>query len=842
MQDARLNGPLAGIRVIDFGQYIAGPAVGMILADQGAEVVRVDPPGGPRWRTPANAILNRGKQSIVLDLKHGEDNEIAQRLIATADVVVENFRPGVMARLGLGAEDMTGRYPGLVYLSIPGFSSKDEARAGLQAWEAIVAASIGQFTDMGLNRILMGIDPSFSPLPLGSAYATVLGATAVTLALYAREQSGQGEAIEVPLAAALLEGLAYNAMHVENYPDRYKSLREREIERRRAAGEPMDMDYKDLQEFLDPFYRTYVCADGRPFYVVCASHAAHPVKCLQVLGLWEEMEAAGIPQVDPYVSIRDWPEGVDCTLPAYPLSRPWADKVAAGMKAAFLKRGAFEWEEIFGRAGVPGCAHRTTQEWLGSEHALASGLVLEVDDPQYGIMRQAGNVAWLAGDAERVVRKQAAPRPDADRDAVLASLASSDPVAADPVERPAETGGRAWLDGLKIVDLTNVIAGPTIASTLARFGAEVIAIDTIKPTLDPWNAIVFGLQANRGKRSLLADLKSPEGRDILDRLLRRADIVTINALDRQLAPLGLDPARLKQINPNLILCQLDAYGGPLRGPRSDHPGYDDLAQASTGIMARFGGGLDTPEEHAHVGTIDVLTGFCAALAIGVALFKRARGGGAEVARASLAAAGQLIQIPFMYDYEGRAPFDEPSGREVKGAHALYRCYEAGDGWFFLAAARARLPAFAEIAALSDIAEVPDAELEAYLAERFKTRPLAYWIDALGALDVGVHPADSMTRVREAHLTMERDGAVDLHGPTMAFVRHDRHPMGRFVDLTAPNAIRPRAARIDVPGPAPKYGAQTREILTELGYGGQEVEVLIAQGVVAESWSEDYLPE
>lgn len=115
MQDARLNGPLAGIRVIDFGQYIAGPAVGMILADQGAEVVRVDPPGGPRWHTPANAILNRGKQSIVLDLKHGEDNEIAQRLIATADVVVENFRPGVMARLGLGAEDMTGRYPGLVY-------------------------------------------------------------------------------------------------------------------------------------------------------------------------------------------------------------------------------------------------------------------------------------------------------------------------------------------------------------------------------------------------------------------------------------------------------------------------------------------------------------------------------------------------------------------------------------------------------------------------------------------------------------------------------------------------------------------------------------------------------
>jgi crotonobetainyl-CoA:carnitine CoA-transferase CaiB-like acyl-CoA transferase len=370
----------------------------------------------------------------------------------------------------------------------------------------------------------------------------------------------------------------------------------------------------------------------------------------------------------------------------------------------------------------------------------------------------------------------------------------------------------------------------------------VIAIDTITPTLDPWNTIVFGLQANRGKRSLLADLKSPEGRDILDRLLRWADVVTINALDRQLAPLGLDPARLKQINPNLILCQLDAYGGPLQGPRSDHPGYDDLAQASTGIMARFGGGLDTPEEHAHFGTIDVLTGFCAALAVGVALFKRARSGSADVARASLAAAGQLIQIPFMYDYEGRPPFDEPSGRAVKGADALYRCYEATDGWFFLAARPDRLPDLAAIEALSGIAEVPDAELDVYLAACFKTRPLAYWIDALGALDVGVHPTDSMARVREAHLTVESEGAVDLDGPTMAFVRHDRHPMGRFVDLTAPNAIRPHGARIDVPGPAPKYGAQTREILTDLGYGVQEVETLIAQGVVAESWSEDYLPE
>ncbi len=94
---------LDGIRVIDFGQYIAGPLCGMLLADQGADVIRVDPPGGPVWQTPANATWNRGKRSIALDLKQPDDLDVARRLVASADVMIENFRPGVMDRLGLGA-------------------------------------------------------------------------------------------------------------------------------------------------------------------------------------------------------------------------------------------------------------------------------------------------------------------------------------------------------------------------------------------------------------------------------------------------------------------------------------------------------------------------------------------------------------------------------------------------------------------------------------------------------------------------------------------------------------------------------------------------------------------
>src|SRR3954469_18984008 len=97
-----MAGPLSGLRAIDFGQYIAGPLTAMLLADHGADVIRVDPPTGPRWNTPANATWNRGKRSIALDLTTEADRATARALVGTADILIEGFRPGVMDRLGLG--------------------------------------------------------------------------------------------------------------------------------------------------------------------------------------------------------------------------------------------------------------------------------------------------------------------------------------------------------------------------------------------------------------------------------------------------------------------------------------------------------------------------------------------------------------------------------------------------------------------------------------------------------------------------------------------------------------------------------------------------------------------
>ncbi len=820
--------PLAGIRVLDFGQYLAGPLVGMMLADLGAEVIRIDPPDGARWDVPCFDMLARGKQALELDLKSHAGRKTAHDLARRADVLIENFRPGVMDRLGVGPAALRAAHPQLIYLSMPGVASTDPELAGLAAWEAIVAARTGQFTDMGLNRRLMGIKASFSPLGLASAYAATFGAMSVLFALGARDSLG-GDHIEVPLASSLFEGLAYNHEQIEDYPDRYKSPRELELDRRAASGEPCNLTFAELSEFLDPFYRTYTCADGRGFYVVAGSIATHPARVLKVLGLGQLLEE--LPVFDPYLDTSDWPD--EWTLSNYPVGARDRERLAEAMKAAFLTKSAHEWDVLFGIAKAPATAQRTTKEWLSDRHALASGLILRVADPVRGEVRQMGNVAWLAGDTEATAKQPAQPL---DPDALASVLTET------PRLTKATDGRGLWLDGLKVVDLTNVIAGPTIGSTLARFGAKVTHVQPVTPSVDPWNAVVFGLQANRGKESILLDLGNDKGRDALNRLIREADIVTINATDEQRDALGLSPTDLEAINPDAILVQLDAFGGPGRGPKSDHLGYDDLAQAATGIMVRFGGGMETPEEHAHAGTIDVLAGLTACIAVGAALIQKQRTGKPDVARSSLAAAGSMIQAQFMYDFDGRAPFNEPSGRCALGWGAFYRCYEASDGWFFLAAPKDGASHLSKVPELSDFPSLPEGDVTEVLEARFLKKPVSYWCAQLSGGSSSAVPLASMLKTRDQALQTESKGGIDIATGTYKAVRHDTHPMGRWCDLAAPNAIRPQNGCIAIPGAAPKYGADTVSVLQRLGYDAAEIDAFLQSRAAATGWSDCYLPE
>jgi len=215
------------IRVIDFSQVMAGPFCTRLLADVGAEVLKIEPPGGESMRTrqPMRdgystyfGTLNAGKRSVELDLKSEQGLRAAQALAAEADVLVENFRPGVMDRLGLGWEELSKRNPRLVYCSISGYGQEGQA-AGRPAYAPMMHAA------SGLDLALMSYNPDATrPAPTAIFYADVLAGIyawgAIQTALFERERRGQGQRVDVALMDSLLSLMVYECQAAQFAPEK----------------------------------------------------------------------------------------------------------------------------------------------------------------------------------------------------------------------------------------------------------------------------------------------------------------------------------------------------------------------------------------------------------------------------------------------------------------------------------------------------------------------------------------------------------------------------------------------------------------------------------------------
>ena len=188
------------------------------MAEAGADVTHVDSPRNASAPGPIDAWVNRTKRRITLDLKNDTDRATAMNLVGQADVVIENFRPGVMERLGLGAERLCTAEGRLIYCSLPGFASGDE-KASIQAWEGIITTAVAGYRPLeqhwdpsGRNKATVGdrSAPLFTPITTASNFGGLMGAFSIVMALIARQRSGRGQRIEVPIAEAYAE--AYSTM------------------------------------------------------------------------------------------------------------------------------------------------------------------------------------------------------------------------------------------------------------------------------------------------------------------------------------------------------------------------------------------------------------------------------------------------------------------------------------------------------------------------------------------------------------------------------------------------------------------------------------------------------
>ncbi len=187
------------MRILELGSGMAGAMAGMVLAENGAEVIRVEPPGGDRERDrPGSLVWHRGKRSIVLDLEDAKDRERFVALASTADGLIETLGPGAAERLGVEYAALCRSAPRLVYLSITGFGERGPLR-DLPGYEGIVAAVSGRMAEQQGFRA----GPIFTPVPIASYGAAMLGALGLLAALWARRETGRGQRVHTSLLAAL---------------------------------------------------------------------------------------------------------------------------------------------------------------------------------------------------------------------------------------------------------------------------------------------------------------------------------------------------------------------------------------------------------------------------------------------------------------------------------------------------------------------------------------------------------------------------------------------------------------------------------------------------------------
>jgi crotonobetainyl-CoA:carnitine CoA-transferase CaiB-like acyl-CoA transferase len=354
-----MPGPLAGVRIIDVTSMLSGPWATMMLADQGADVIKVEAPGkGDHVRSLGNARggmsamflnINRNKRSLAIDLKTSRGVQAIKDLARNADVFVQNFRPGVVDRLGIGEKVLRAINPGLIYVSIAGFGEKGPW-AGKPVYDPIIQAV------SGLTTVQAGSDeerPRLVRTVLPDKVSAIVAAQAISAALFAKERTGEGQHVRLSMLDAVLYFLWASDMGAQTYPD-------------------MQVKTQEAASFIDLIYQT---ADG---YMTVA--------------VMSDREWAGVTRA---LERPDWLADARFATPAA-RDRHVNERLAM-TQDVLLTRTTAEWMAVLEANDVPCAPALTRGEVLHHPQVVANEIIIEHAHHAAGLLRQTRAPARFEG-------------------------------------------------------------------------------------------------------------------------------------------------------------------------------------------------------------------------------------------------------------------------------------------------------------------------------------------------------------------------------------------------------------------------------------------------------------
>jgi crotonobetainyl-CoA:carnitine CoA-transferase CaiB-like acyl-CoA transferase len=811
-----MAGALAGLRVLDLTWGMSGPMATMLLADHGADVVKIEPPGGDPFRKSGRSALGyktwqRGKRSAILDLKDPADLAVFKTLATHADVVVESFEPGTAERLGVDYETLSALNPRLIYASVtaygregadahrPGYDLLVAARTGLtfehRGWtEGSVMHMAGReelFPDLEMPYDWVQGPPREGPMTT-SAPAPSIGAfywlaTAINAAVLVRETTGRGQRVETSLLQGALGAANCSWQWAEN-PD--------------VEG------YNHWIKCSKSPKGHFECADGRWIH----NWVPNP---RFILGASEGDEI----ELSPDLSVQNDPNRFGTGMEEVLVIAHYQPILAERVK----KFGCDDWLAAGAAADIPIQECRSPEAALSDPIMLADGCVREMEDPELGKIRQVGVVLEL----EKTPCKLGGPAPTAGQHtAEIRAEAAALAARAAPAAGPAKGELQNALTGIRVLDLGLAVAGPFGCQVLADLGADVIKINAFHDSY--WHKNHISFAANRGKRSVCLDLKTPEGMEILRELVATADVVQHNMRYDAAIRLGVDYESLKQIKPDLIYCHTRGHE---RGPRERLPGNDQTGACLAGVQYEDGGMADGGKPLWSLTSFgDTGCGFLSAIGILEALYHRSKTGEGQFVGTAIAYA-QLLNVSHALARPDGTGFDRPRlDRMQTGMSALNSLYQTADDWIAVVA-----PTDDHWAALKGVMKAPaleaasfataegrranDKALRSALAEAFKARPAAAWREALDTAGVPAEVNDPTFAKRL------RDPEMIARGLTAAY-RHEL--VGEFSQMGLMFNLSDTPGKVQ--GPPLVVGEYTAEVLAELGYSPERVAELAAAKV------------